>query len=65
MRTKVTLVLLFLNVALLAVIIHTRRQWHVEQDLARVSKRVLGDEAVRLKSLEITSPGSDRTNFVR
>jgi hypothetical protein len=60
MRTKVTLVLLFLNVALLAVIIHTRRQWHAEQDLARMSKRVLGDEAVNLKSLEITSTGSDR-----
>ncbi|MET0262215.1 MAG: DUF4340 domain-containing protein, partial [Rariglobus sp.] len=59
MRTKVTLILILLNVALLAVIIYARREWRVEQDIARLSTRVLRDEAIGMKSLEITSAGSD------
>ncbi|CAM2903841.1 DUF4340 domain-containing protein [Rariglobus hedericola] len=58
MRTKVTLILILLNVALLAVIIYSRREWKHQQDLARISKRVLGDEAIGMKSLEITASGS-------
>lgn len=58
MRTKVTLILILLNVVLLAVIIYARRQWVVEQDLVRLSKRVLKDEAVGMVSLEITSSGN-------
>jgi len=61
MRTKVTLILLLLNVALLAVIIYARREWRHDQDLARLSKRVFGNEAINTKSLEITSAGSDKT----
>ena len=57
MRTKVTLILLLLNVALLAVIIYARREWQAEQDAARFSKRVLGNEAIGTTSLEITSAG--------
>lgn len=57
MRTKVTLILLLLNVALLAVILYARREWIAEQELARVSKRVLGDEPVGMTSLEITAAG--------
>ena len=57
MRTKVTLILLLLNVALLAVIIYARREWSAEQDLARVSKRVLGDEPIGMTSLEISAAG--------
>ena len=49
MRTKVTLVLLLLNVALLAVIIYARREWQAEQESARFSKRVLGNEAIGTK----------------
>lgn len=57
MRTKVTLVLLLLNVALLAVIIYARREWQADQESARFSKRVLGNEAIGMNSLEITSEG--------
>lgn len=60
MRTKVTLILILLNVALLAVIFYARREMETEQELARLSKRVLGPEAVGINSLEITSSGIDR-----
>jgi hypothetical protein len=60
MRTKVTLILLLLNVALLAVILYARREWRVEQDLARAGKRVLGSETIGIRSLTITSPGNDQ-----
>lgn len=60
MRTKVTLILLLLNVALLAVIIYARREMKADIELARLSKRVLGNEAVGITSLEITSAGLDR-----
>ena len=60
MRTKVTLILLLLNVALLAVIIYARREWQAEQELARLSKRVLGSEAIGMNSLEISAAGQDR-----
>ncbi len=60
MRTKVTLILIFLNVALLAVILYTRREWQAEQDLARLGKRVLGNEVIGIRSLEITAAGGDR-----
>lgn len=55
MRTKVTLILILLNVALLAVIIYARREWLAEQELARLGKRVLATEVVGIKSLEISS----------
>jgi hypothetical protein len=58
MRTKVTLILVLLNVVLLAVILYARREWRAEQDIARLGKRVLGGEAVGMNSLEITSAGS-------
>ncbi len=60
MRTKVTLVLLLLNVALLAVIIYARREWQAEREIARLSKRLLANEAIRLNSLEISVSGNDR-----
>lgn len=60
MRTKVTLILLLLNVALLAVIIYARREWRADQELALRGKRVLGHEAIGMKSLEITAAGSDK-----
>lgn len=55
MRTKVTLILILLNVVLLAVIIYARREMQAEQELIRLSKRVLRDEAIGMNSLEITS----------
>ena len=60
MRTKVTLVLLFLNVALLAVIFYARRELQAEQEIARLSKRVLGDEAIGVTALEIAAAGQAR-----
>jgi len=57
MRTKVTLILLLLNVALLAVILYARHEWVAKQELARVSKRILGDEPIGMTSLEITAAG--------
>lgn len=60
MRTKVTLILVLLNVALLAVILYARREWQVEKDIAAAGKRVLGSDAVGIRSLVITSPGSDK-----
>jgi hypothetical protein len=58
MRTKVTLILILLNVVLLAVIIYARREWQTDQDLASRSRRVLQDEAIGMNSLEITSAGN-------
>ncbi|MEZ0216201.1 MAG: DUF4340 domain-containing protein [Rariglobus sp.] len=55
MRTKVTLILILLNVVLLAVIFYARHEMQAEQDLARLGKRVLGNEAIGMNSLEITS----------
>ncbi len=55
MRTKVTLILILLNVVLLAVIFYARREIQAEQELARLGKRVLGSEAIGMNSLEITS----------
>ncbi|HEY8933250.1 MAG TPA: DUF4340 domain-containing protein, partial [Rariglobus sp.] len=60
MRTKVTLILILLNVALLAVIFYARHEMEAGQELARLKNRVLGPEAVGIDSLEITSAGIDR-----
>lgn len=66
MRTKVTLILVLLNVVLLAVILYARREWQAEQEIARLGKRVLGGEAVGMNSLEITSAGTGgRIRLVR
>lgn len=58
MRTKVTLILILLNVALLAVIFYTRHQIQMQKDLASLGRRVLRDEALGMNSLEITSSGN-------
>ena len=58
MRTKITLILLFLNVALLALIVYTRHAISIEQRDAEARVRVLGDEVVGLTSIEISSPGT-------
>ena len=60
MRTKVTLILILLNVALLAVIFYARHEMETGQELARLKNRVLGPEAVGINSLEIASSGIDR-----
>ncbi len=60
MRSKVTLVLLFLNVALFFFIFYFERDWRIERASQEARRRVLGAEAANIRSLEVTgsSPGS-------
>lgn len=55
MRTKVTLVLLFLNVALFFFIFRFERRWRTEDSWKEARRRVLGAEATDIRSLEISS----------
>jgi hypothetical protein len=55
MRTKVTLILLFLNVALFFFIFKFERPWRTERASLESRRRVLGAEAADIRSLEITS----------
>ena len=57
MRTKVTLVLLFLNVALCFFIFYLRPQWATEERLKEARRHVLGPESVNIQSLEIATGG--------
>jgi hypothetical protein len=60
MRSKVTLVLLFLNVALFFFIFYFERDWRIERASQEARRRVLGPEAANIRSLEVsgTAPGS-------
>ncbi len=60
MRSKVTLVLLFLNVALFFFIFYFERDWRVERASQEARHRVLGVEAADIRSLAVTgtAPGS-------
>ncbi len=55
MRTKVTLVLLFLNVALFFFIFRFERRWRTEDSWKEARMRVLGPEAADIRTLEISS----------
>ena len=59
MRTKVTLVLLFLNVALFFCIFRFERRWRTEDNWKEARRRVLGAEATDIRSLEITGSNRD------
>lgn len=56
MRTKVTLILLFLNVALFFFIFGFERKWGTEEIAREARRRVLGPETDNIQSLEITGP---------
>jgi hypothetical protein len=58
MRTKVTLVLLFLNVALFFYIFKFERGWRTEHAASEARRRVLGAEVAGIQSLEISGPAS-------
>src|SRR5688572_27382967 len=60
MRTKVTLVLIFLNVALFFFIFKFERNWRTESASRESRRRVLGPEAADIRSLEVTNsvPGA-------
>lgn len=59
MRTKVTLVLLFLNVALFFFIFQFERHWRTEDSWKEARRRVLGAESADIRSLQITGPNLD------
>ncbi len=54
MRSKVTLVLLFLNVALFFFIFYFERDWRIEHSTLETRRRVLGPEAADIRELEVT-----------
>jgi hypothetical protein len=54
MRTKVTLVLVFLNVALFFFIFRFERRWRTEDALREARRLVLGPEAANIRTLEVT-----------
>ena len=56
MRSKVTLVLLFLNVALFFFIFYFERDWRIEHASLEARRRVLGPEAADITSLDVTGP---------
>jgi hypothetical protein len=58
-RTKVTLVLLFLNVALFFFIFKFERNWRTEAAAQETRRRVLGPEAADIRWLEVTGPGGE------
>jgi len=60
MRSKVTLVLLFLNVALFFFIFYFERDWRIERASREARRRVLGPEASNIQTLEVDSatPGT-------
>ena len=62
MRTKVTLVLIFLNVALFFFIFKFERNWRTEAASLETRRRVLGPEAADIRTLEITHH-ADNTTF--
>ena len=55
MRTKVTLVLVFLNVALFFFIFKFERTWRTERASLEARRRVLGPEAADIRMLAVTS----------
>jgi hypothetical protein len=56
MRTKVTLVLVFLNVALFFFIFKFERNWRTERASLEARRRVLGPEAADIRSLSVRNP---------
>ena len=55
MRSKVTIVLLFLNVVLFFYIFQYEEKWRAEQKTLEARRRVLGPEAASIDSLSRTS----------
>jgi hypothetical protein len=65
MRTKVTLILVFLNVALFFFIFKFERGWRTEQASLEARRRVLGAETADIRTLRISGPGVTTVNLVR
>ncbi|MGH7996627.1 MAG: DUF4340 domain-containing protein, partial [Opitutaceae bacterium] len=58
MRTKVTLVLLLLNVVLFFIIFRVERAWRTESVALEVRRRVLGAEAADIRAISVQSAGA-------
>ena len=65
MRTKVTLILLFLNVALFFFIFKFERGWRTEEASMEARSRVLGAETADIRSLRISGFGFTTVNLDR
>ncbi len=65
MRTKVTLVLVFLNVALFFFIFKFERNWRTELASLEARRRVLGPETADIRALTITGPGRTPIRLTR
>ncbi len=63
MRTKITLVLLLLNVALFSWIVHTRHRWQLETEAADRARRPFRELTVNLQAIEIN--GTDKVRLER
>lgn len=61
MRTKVTLVLVFLNVALFFFIFKFERNWRTEAASMEARRRVLGSEAADIRWLEVANTATSTT----
>ncbi|MGA3006590.1 MAG: DUF4340 domain-containing protein [Opitutaceae bacterium] len=61
MRTKITLVLLFLNVAVFAFIFYLEPHFDTEDAFRQTDNRVLGPEAANITALEISSHASPQS----
>jgi hypothetical protein len=64
-RTKVTLVLIFLNVALFFFIFKFERNWRTEDASLEARRRVLGQESANIRSLKITRATGGNVSLVR
>ncbi|MBI2496815.1 MAG: DUF4340 domain-containing protein [Opitutae bacterium] len=65
MRSKVTIVLLFLNVVLFFYIFQYEEKWRAEQKTLEARRRVLGPEAASIDSLARTSRTGDPVKLVK
>ncbi|MDE3083702.1 MAG: DUF4340 domain-containing protein [Verrucomicrobiota bacterium] len=61
MRTKITLVLIFLNVVLFAFILYIEPHFSAEDSFNEMSRRILGPEAANITALEISNRRSGQT----
>jgi len=61
MRTKVTLVLVFLNLALFFFIFKFERNWRTEQESLELRRRVLDAAITNLQTLRISGPAAAQT----
>lgn len=65
MRSKVTLVLLFLNVALFFFIFKFERDWRTEAASAQARSRVLGPETADIRALEVSGAAAGSSYSLR